>query len=91
MSEPGLSKDEQQTPAPARRRSAFHIPKPVWVLVLFAALAVAAYFGQKLVKLLGPPERCWELKDEDGKIYKLNPCTGQFRLLGDAPPPDARK
>lgn len=60
--------------------------KYVALLLAIAALVVLGYLAQPYLKLLGPPERCWELQELDGKLYKVNPCTGQFRLLGDAPP-----
>jgi len=59
--------------------------RPVVVLAVFALLVVAAYWARDYLKLLGPPERCWEIRESDGYLYKVNPCTGQFRLLGEAP------
>lgn len=50
-----------------------------------AALAVLAYLAYPYLKLLGPAEKCWEVQEIDGRLYKVNPCTGQFRLLGEAP------
>jgi hypothetical protein len=63
------------------------MPKGIVVVLVFVALAIVAYFGQSWAKRLGPPERCWEIKEEGGQLYKSNPCTGQFLLLGDAPAP----
>jgi len=54
---------------------------------VFAALIVFGYFARDFTRQLGPPDRCWELQEVDGKLYKANPCTGQFLLLGDAPIP----
>ena len=73
-------------PLPLQRgRRPVHIPKEFVLLLVFAALVAAGYFGPYFVKQLGPPERCWEVQEVDGKLYKANPCTGQFLLLGDAP------
>jgi len=59
--------------------------KALVIIAAFVALVMLGYFGRDYVKLLGPPEKCWEIKEVDGQLYKLNPCTGQFVLLGDAP------
>ena len=59
--------------------------KPLLIFLAFVALVALGYFGRDYVKLLGPPEKCWEIKEIDGDLYKTNPCTGQFRLLGPAP------
>jgi hypothetical protein len=56
-----------------------------------AALWILGYYGQYALKFLGPPQRCWEYKEVEGKLYKVNPCTGQFQLIGDAPPPGTGK
>jgi hypothetical protein len=61
------------------------VPKGLVVLLVFAAIVALGYFGRDFIKQLGPPERCWELQEVEGKLYKVNPCTGQFLLLGDAP------
>lgn len=53
------------------------------VLGLLAALIAFGYFMQGPIKRLGPAERCWENREIDGKLYRYNPCTGQFKLLGD--------
>ena len=58
--------------------------KVLLTVLAVVALVVLAYFGRDYVKLLGPPEKCWEIKEVDGDLYKVNPCTGQFRLLGPA-------
>lgn len=58
----------------------------VVTLGVVAIVAVAAYFARDTLKLLGPPERCWEIKESGGYLYKSNPCTGQFILLGEVPP-----
>lgn len=56
------------------------------VLGLLAALIAFGYFMQGPIKRLGPAERCWENREIDGKLYRFNPCTGQFKLLGDVIP-----
>ena len=61
--------------------------KPLLIALGVAALLVLGYFGQGYVKLLGPPEKCWELQEIDGQLYKVNPCTGRFVLIGDLPKP----
>ncbi len=53
------------------------------VLSLLAALIAFGYFLQGPIKRLGPPQRCWENREIDGKLFKFNPCTGQFKLIGD--------
>ena len=58
---------------------------------LVAALWILGYYGQYALKFLGPPQRCWEYREVDGTLYKVNPCTGQFQLVGEAPPPEAGK
>ena len=59
--------------------------KAAAALVGIAALMALGYFGRSYMKLLGPPEKCWEIQEVDGDLYKANPCTGQFVLLGPAP------
>ena len=76
---------ENQLPAKQKRRWQSFIGEEIIVLLAFAALIVAAYFWADFSKQLGPPERCWEVQEVDGKLYKANPCTGQFLLLGDVP------
>ena len=34
---------------------------------------------------MSEPQCCWEYKEMEGKLYKVNPCTGQFQLVGDVP------
>ena len=63
------------------------IVRQVAVLALLAALGAIGYVGHHALRHLGPPERCWEYQEKDGRIYKVNPCTGQFQLIGDAAPP----
>lgn len=55
-------------------------------IAIVAALWAVGYYGQYALKFLGPPQRCWEYKEIDGKLYKVNPCTGQFQLVGDVVP-----
>jgi len=57
----------------------------VGAMAVFVLLVMAGYFARDYFKRLGPPDRCWEIKEVDGHLYKINPCTGQFLLLGDAP------
>jgi hypothetical protein len=57
----------------------------VGVLAGFILVIIAGYFARDVFKRMGPPERCWEIREVDGHLYKVNPCTGQFLLLGDAP------
>ena len=57
----------------------------VGAMAVFVLLVMAGYFARDYFKRLGPPDRCWEIKEVDGHLYKMNPCTGQFLLLGDAP------
>jgi hypothetical protein len=59
--------------------------KALAIGLAFVALVMLGYFGRDYVKLLGPPEKCWEIKEVEGRLYKVNPCTGQFVLIGDAP------
>ena len=85
----------RNAPAAASQDSA-HVPHPShWrtdlirisaVLGLLAALIAFGYFMQGPLKRMGPAERCWENREIDGKLYRFNPCTGQFRLLGDVIP-----
>lgn len=78
--------DEEKPLQPQQRRPWLsYVPKELGLFLAFAVLIVLGYFGRDFTKQLGPPERCWELKEVDGKLYKANPCTGQFLLLGDAP------
>lgn len=56
------------------------------VLGLLAALIAFGVVMQGPIKRLGPAERCWENREIDGKLYRYNPCTGQFKLLGDVIP-----
>ena len=60
------------------------------MLLLVAALIAIGYVGNRALRHMGPPERCWEYQERDGKLYKINPCTGQFQLIGDVvtPAPD---
>jgi hypothetical protein len=62
-----------------------HWRKAVGAIVVFALLVVAGYFAPDYFKRLGPADRCWEIEEVDGHLYKTNPCTGRFILLGDAP------
>ena len=62
-----------------------HWRRSAGVVAVFALLVVGAYFARDFFKRLGPPERCWEIWEVAGHLYKANPCTGQFVLLGDAP------
>ncbi len=63
------------------------VVRQVAVLVLIAALVAIAYVGNRALRHMGPPERCWEYEERDGKLYKVNPCTGQFQLIGDVVAP----
>lgn len=54
-------------------------------IAVFALLVVAGYLAKDFFKRMGAPERCWKVKEVDGHLYKINPCTGQFLLLGDVP------
>ena len=56
------------------------------LLGLLVALIAFGYLMQGPIKRLGPPGRCWENREIDGKLYRFNPCTGQFKLIGDAIP-----
>ncbi|MEI8163653.1 MAG: hypothetical protein WCI19_11005 [Betaproteobacteria bacterium] len=60
---------------------------PWGVMALVALLVFAGYFARDYFKRLGPPDRCWEIREMEGRLYKMNPCTGQFLLLGDVQPP----
>jgi hypothetical protein len=55
-------------------------------LAIVAGLWLVGYYGQTALKYLGPAQKCWEYKEVDGKLYKVNPCTGQFQLMGDVTP-----
>ena len=35
-----------------------------------------------------PPEHCWEFREIDGKLYRVNPCNGRIQLIGDVVPQD---
>lgn len=59
--------------------------KALATVAAVALVALLAWFGMPYLKLLGPPERCWEMREMDGRLYKVNPCTGQFKLIGDLP------
>ena len=75
---------EVQPPeAPTGSHWRVDLARIVAVLLLLAALIAFGYFLQGPIKRLGPPERCWENREIDGKLYKFNPCTGQFKLIGD--------
>ena len=60
-------------------------PKALLVFLVIVGVAALGYYGRGYLKLLGPPEKCWEIKEMDGQLYKVNPCTGRFLLLGDVP------
>jgi hypothetical protein len=84
-----------ETPVPARKgwRATWRgdLMRIVGVVSITAILLVLAWYGQYYLKFLGPPQNCWEYKEMEGKLYKVNPCTGQFQLVGDAPPPESGK
>jgi len=61
-----------------------HWRRSAVAIALFAALVASGFFARDVFKRLGPPERCWEIREMEGRLYKVNPCTGQFLLLGDA-------
>ena len=65
-----------------------HVIRQVGILLLLAALVGLGYLLQDAWKLLGPPERCWEFREIDGKLYRVNPCNGRIQLIGDVAPPD---
>lgn len=75
-----------QPPAEHWRRP---VARQILVLLLLAGLIGLAYWLQDAWKLLGPAQRCWEFKEIDGKLYRVNPCTGQFQFIDDAVAPDA--
>ena len=85
------SADEKPLPAPRRAAPRRLTRKHLALLAAAVAAIVLGYLAQPYLKLLGPAERCWEIQEVDGKLYKVNPCTGQFRLLGDAPPADGKR
>lgn len=97
MSTPESSNQSTAQVLPAApAQDAAHAPRPShWrtdlirigaVLGLLAALIAFGYLMQGPIKRMGPAERCWENREIDGKLYRFNPCTGQFRLLGDVIP-----
>jgi hypothetical protein len=59
-----------------------HWRRSLGVIAVFVLLVIAGYFARDFFKRMGPPDRCWEIKEVDGHLYKMNPCTGQFLLLG---------
>ena len=77
--------------APAVEHWHRHVTRQVLILLLLAGLIGLAYWLQDAWKLLGPAQRCWEFKEIDGKLYRVNPCTGQFQFIGDAVAPNAGK
>ena len=80
----GATHGEPAAPAGGGRRRL--IVRQAAVLVLLAALGAIGYVGHRALRHLGPPERCWEYQEKDGRIYKVNPCTGQFQLVGEVTP-----
>ena len=92
MSDPqgdSAAETTSQEPAQEKRRSVVH--KYLASIAATAIIIVLGYLAQPYVKLLGPPERCWEIREVEGRLYKVNPCTGQFRLLGDAQEPEDKR
>lgn len=61
------------------------------VVSIVVILFVLTWYGQYYLKFLGPPQNCWEYKEMEGKLYKVNPCTGQFQLVSDARAPESGK
>ena len=80
-----------QAPAALPRHWRTDLIRFVGVIALMAALMALGYFLLGPLKQLGPPQRCWENREIDGKLYKFNPCTGQFKLIGDVLPVEGEK
>ena len=85
---------EDDADAPPAQPAAADKPRVTWrtdlvriggALLLVALLLGLAWVGKDALKYLGPPQRCWEYREIEGKLYKVNPCTGQFQLVGDVP------
>ena len=55
-------------------------------ILIVAALIAAGFWLNRPLKRLGPPQKCWEQKEIDGKLYNVNPCTGQIKLIGELTP-----
>lgn len=84
MAEP--DHDESAPPKPRPGGWKRDIARLAIGLGIVAGLWLVGYYGQTALKFLGPPQKCWEYKEIDGKLYKVNPCTGQFQLMGDVAP-----
>lgn len=82
--------EESPPPEPAAGGWKRDIARLVIGLAIVAGLWLVGYYGQTALKYLGPAQKCWEYKEIDGKLYKVNPCTGQFQLMGDVAPETAR-
>jgi hypothetical protein len=76
--------NEPPPPAPSHWR--IDLLRIAAVTGLLAALIAFGYFMQGPIKRMGPAGKCWENREIDGKLYRYNPCTGQFRLIGDVVP-----
>ena len=73
-------------PAPPRAHWRHDLARILIAVLIVAGLIAAGYFLHGPLKRLGPPQKCWEQKQIDGRLYNVNPCTGQFRLIGDLTP-----
>ena len=82
-----MNPPSEKVPPPPREHWKRPVIRQVAILALVAALGAIGYVGHHALKLMGPPERCWEYQEVEGKLYKVNPCTGQFLLMGDVAPP----
>ncbi len=78
-----LAHDEE---APARPAWQVDLLRAALVLAVLALLILFGWWLAGASKLMGDPRQCWENREVDGRLYKMNPCTGQWRLIGDTQP-----
>lgn len=72
--------------APERPAWQVDLLRAALVLAVLALLILFGWWLSGASKLMGDPRQCWENREVDGRLYKMNPCTGQWRLIGDTQP-----